>query len=64
LAEAGHRSWYAADVELYHLEGQSYPSHQRRANGEFNRWLHTHLWDGRITALMAAHEREAVAADA
>lgn len=54
LHEAGRQIWYAADVELYHLEGQSYPSDQRIANGEFNRWLHTHLWDHRIEAVMAA----------
>lgn len=53
LSEAGHENWYAAHVELYHLEGQSYPSPQRHANGEFNRWLHTHLWDSRIEARMA-----------
>lgn len=54
LRELGHEIWYAADVELYHLEGQSYPSAERHAMNEFNRWLHTHLWNSRIEALMAS----------
>ena len=58
VQEAGYEVWYNAAVELYHLEGQSYPSPQRAANVEFNRWLHTHLWDRRIDAIMAAHDLE------
>ena len=50
LADAGLRSWYQADVELFHLEGQSYPSAMRQATGAYNKWLHTHLWDERISA--------------
>jgi GT2 family glycosyltransferase len=57
LHERGCENWYAADVTLYHLEGQSYPSAQRHANGEFNRWLHTHLWDRRIASLMTNENR-------
>ncbi len=44
LAEEGYETWYLASVELYHLEGQSYPSELRRQTWEYNRWLHTHLW--------------------
>ena len=55
LAELGLDCWYLADVELYHLEGQSYPTALRRLTSRFNTWLHTHLWDERITAVM---ERE------
>lgn len=41
LREAGYDSWYCADVALYHLEGQSYPSELRRLISVYNRWLHT-----------------------
>jgi GT2 family glycosyltransferase len=53
LRDLGCENWYAAGVSLYHLEGQSYPNAKRHANGEFNRWLHTHLWDSRIETIMA-----------
>ena len=56
LHDAGYEIWYDAEVELYHLEGQSYPSAQRAGNADFNRWLHTHLWDRRIEAIMADHD--------
>ena len=52
LADLGLDCWYLADVELYHLEGQSYPTALRRLTSRFNTWLHNHLWDERITALM------------
>jgi GT2 family glycosyltransferase len=44
LAEQGLEAWYLPDVALYHLEGQSYPSEERRLTSEYNRWLHTYLW--------------------
>jgi GT2 family glycosyltransferase len=53
LRDLGCDNWYAAEITLYHLEGQSYPNAKRHANGEFNRWLHTHLWDSRIESIMA-----------
>ena len=53
LRAGGRQVWYLADVELFHLEGQSYPTPARVANGQFNRWLHTHLWNDAITALMS-----------
>jgi GT2 family glycosyltransferase len=52
LWELGRSVWYEPSVELYHLESQSYPSAARRRNGEYNRWLHTHLWDDQIAALV------------
>jgi GT2 family glycosyltransferase len=52
IAEFGYDCWYVPEVELYHLEGQSYPSSLRRLASRFNAWLHTHLWDDRITDLM------------
>lgn len=45
LAEAGLESWYLPSVALYHLEGQSYPSDERKLASQFNRWLHTYLWN-------------------
>jgi GT2 family glycosyltransferase len=65
LIEAGYESWYLPDVELYHLEGQSYALASRQLNRRYNAWLHTHLWKERIEAVMAeymppgSHERTA-----
>lgn len=53
LTAAGYDHWYVADVELYHLEGQSYPTAQRVSNGEYNQWLHTKEWGILIEAVMA-----------
>jgi len=52
LAQQGRESWYLPQVELFHLEGQSYPSPLRQLTGRYNRWLHTHLWDEYITEVM------------
>ena len=43
LMQAGRDNWYLADVELYHLEGQSYSAGIRQLTARYNRWLHTHL---------------------
>jgi GT2 family glycosyltransferase len=48
LAEAGLETWYLPSVALYHLEGQSYPSEERKLASQFNRWLHTYLWNDEI----------------
>lgn len=53
LTGAGRVNWYCADVELYHLEGQSYPTPLRLMNGAYNRWLHTFLWNEEIEQAMA-----------
>jgi GT2 family glycosyltransferase len=53
VAETGRRNWYVADVELYHLEAQSFFIETRHAN-PCNAWIQTHLWDERIEALMQA----------
>lgn len=50
LAE-GLDTWYLPDVELYHLEGQSYGADARELSAKYNAWLHTQLWDERITEL-------------
>ncbi len=49
LAEVGREAWYLPSVELYHLEGQSYPSEIRALTGAYNQWLHTHVWSERIS---------------
>jgi O-antigen biosynthesis protein len=48
LAEQGLETWYLPSVALYHLEGQSYPSEERALASQFNRWLHTYLWEKQI----------------
>jgi GT2 family glycosyltransferase len=53
LREAGHETWYCPEVELYHLEGQSYAIETRQAMSRFNTWLHTRLWDAEIENLMS-----------
>ena len=54
LAEAGLKNWYLPSVELYHLEGQSYPAPLRALASRYNRWLHTRTWQPQITAAMRA----------
>jgi GT2 family glycosyltransferase len=54
IGELGYECWYLPAAELYHLEGQSYPTPLRRLTSRFNTWLHTHLWDTRIAELMQA----------
>jgi GT2 family glycosyltransferase len=51
LLEAGRRNWYVADVELFHLEAQSYRTEFRVAD-VYNRWLQTHRWNERIGQIM------------
>jgi GT2 family glycosyltransferase len=51
LMEAGRRNWYLADVELYHLEAQSFPLHVRVTN-RYNAWQQTHLWNELIERTM------------
>jgi O-antigen biosynthesis protein len=53
LRQAGRETWYCPEVELYHLEGQSYAIETRQAMARFNTWLHTRLWDAEIEAVMA-----------
>ncbi|HEV2857212.1 MAG TPA: glycosyltransferase [Solirubrobacterales bacterium] len=53
LRERGRETWYLPEVELYHLEGQSYALETRTAMSRYNVWLHTRLWDSEIEAAMA-----------
>lgn len=52
LSQEGRENWYLPAVELYHLEGQSYPSSTRELAGAYNKWLHTHTWRHEIPKLM------------
>lgn len=52
LSQMGRASWYLPTVELYHLEGQSYPSETRRLTAAYNRWLHTAEWGDYIQEVM------------
>ena len=56
LWEAGREVWYYPEVELYHLEGQSYPSATRELTGRFNSWLHTQLCGQQISRVMQQFE--------
>lgn len=57
LLEAGYENWYLPEVELYHLEGQSYPSAERRMASRYNAWVHTHLWNEQIESIMARYQK-------
>ena len=50
LHEMGRETWYMPDVELYHLEGQSYPTHERSLTSDYNKWLQTHQWAEELAA--------------
>jgi GT2 family glycosyltransferase len=60
LRAEGLDCWYVPEVELYHLEGQSYPGATRQLSSAFNRWLHTRLFDDEIEAVMAEHETKSL----
>jgi GT2 family glycosyltransferase len=53
LLERGRQSWYLSEVELYHLEGQSYSTDLRLPANSFNAWLHTQTWRATIEELMS-----------
>lgn len=52
LLQAGLENWYLPDVELYHLEGQSYAGRLRNRASRYNAWLHTRLWGDAIEEVM------------
>jgi GT2 family glycosyltransferase len=54
LRQRGLQSWYLPHVELYHLEGQSYPSRERDTASRFNRLLHSHRWRETLRAIEGA----------
>lgn len=61
LIAQGRSNWYLGEVELYHLEGQAFPTRSREAFTKYNIWLQTHLWDTLIEQVM---QDEAVTAAA
>jgi GT2 family glycosyltransferase len=58
LAEAGRENWYQSDVELYHLEAQSYTATERATVTKYNAWLQTQVWAQAIPERMRAHPTE------
>jgi GT2 family glycosyltransferase len=52
LREIGRDTWYLPEVELYHLEGQSYALEARHATSRYNVWLHSRLWNDEIGRVM------------
>jgi GT2 family glycosyltransferase len=56
LAERDLRNWYLADVELYHLEAQSFASPLRTLATSYNTWLQTQVWGEAIERLMQSQE--------
>lgn len=58
LLQGGRENWYVPEVELFHLEAQSYPGEQRLQQSEYNRWLQTHLWDDQIRQIVAAGDAQ------
>jgi O-antigen biosynthesis protein len=59
LALQGRRNWYLADVELYHLEAQSFPTPVRHLATLYNAWLQTQRWDAEIEAESRSHAEAA-----
>jgi GT2 family glycosyltransferase len=51
LRAQGLESWYLPDVELYHLEAQSYPDSERQATSYYNQLLHTDIWRDQLAEL-------------
>jgi GT2 family glycosyltransferase len=59
MREAGRETWYLPEVELYHLEGQSYALETRNAMSRYNVWLHSRIWDAEIEHAIAEMEASA-----
>lgn len=56
MLDQGRSNWYLPDVELYHLEGQSYSPDVRVPANRYNAWLHTERWSEKITQVMSQLE--------
>jgi GT2 family glycosyltransferase len=44
LHVGGRENWYFPGSALYHLEGQSYATAERRLNRQYNQWLFNEAW--------------------
>jgi GT2 family glycosyltransferase len=64
LSDEGFENWYLPEVELYHLEGQSYALETRQLNAKYNTWLHTHLWKDSIEAVVEKHAMQSAGDEA
>jgi GT2 family glycosyltransferase len=64
LSEEGFENWYVPEVELYHLEGQSYALETRQLNAKYNTWLHTHLWKDSIEAVVEKYAMQSAGDEA
>jgi GT2 family glycosyltransferase len=59
LLEAGRENLYLPEVELYHLEAQSYGGVDRGSALPYNRWLHNRRWRESIEAVAARYPSDA-----
>ena len=55
LIEKGLQNWYLSEIELHHLEAQSFTAEARRPADRYNTWLQTHWWGKAIEELMRQH---------
>lgn len=62
LLRAGCQNWYDPEIELYHLEGVSYPLAQRVRHATYNRWLHSRKWSAVIEKLVSQSDAPLAAA--
>jgi hypothetical protein len=59
LLNQGRKNWYAASIELYHLERQSIAhshAYSHTVASEYNRWLHIQRWQDAMADVMARNE--------
>jgi GT2 family glycosyltransferase len=54
IQERGLETWYAPEVELYHLEGRSYVPSSTDMSNRFNAWLFDQRWGKRIEEIARA----------
>jgi len=60
LAENGHETWCAGDIELFHLERQRWASQPSAESKRFNEWLFNRRWGRNLSAASNGHESEPV----
>lgn len=56
LYERGYKNWYFPQVELFHLEAQSYHSTLRQTVWRYNAWLQTFKWSNLICEAMSQYQ--------
>lgn len=55
LADGGRQNWFLPAVELYHLDLHTDSGPPRRLAEEYDRWLHTSLWNRQTEAAMSRY---------